>query len=499
MRERHTACILTWVWILLAWTGHATAGAAGAPGAAGPVRLSADVEGALALFDRWLDAHRAYAAIPGISVGIVLGDQLVWQRGYGLANPARRLAANAETLYSICSISKLFTSIAVMQLRDAGALELDDPVAQHLEWFAIEPDGPVSGPVTIRGLLTHASGLPRESPGRYWSPPDFPFPPRLGLIEALPRQAMLYPAFHRQQYSNLGMVLAGEIVAARAGQPFEAYVRARILEPLDMRGTVAGFPRRLQGTTLAVGHGARDRDGQRPVMPPFDTGALLPAAGLTSNVVDLARFVAWNFRTLDGVPNPVLAAPTLRDMQRVHWTDPDWTTTWGLGFEVRRVDDQTQVGHDGACPGFNTSVALLPAHRLGIIVLTNASGHDPLVIVDNARALLLPALDREPTAADRESARDDARRLGPYTGRYDGQPWSGEVVVVRHGAELRVAWLPTDDVAQGALRLRHVADDRFRPVRDDDGLPGEDWTFERDADGNIVALRTHALRLPRMP
>lgn len=491
--------------LLIALTGQPMiAAAADAARPARPERTApanAELDGALALLDRWIDAWRAYEAIPGMSVGIVHDQELIWQRGYGLANPARKLAANAETLYSICSISKVFTSIGVMQLRDAGALDLDDTVAEHLDWFRIRQARKDSGPLTVRSLLTHSSGLPRESLGPYWSPPDFPFPDRESLVAAIEEQSTLYPADTYFQYSNLGIVLAGEIIAARSGIDYADYVQQKILEPLELDETRPEYPKRQRGLVMAVGYGARTRDGERPAMPAFEAAAITPAIGLTSNVVDLARFAAWNFRTLDGrrdgKRNAVLAPASLRDMQRVQWTDPDWKTTWGFGFEVRKSGEDTLVGHDGSCPGFNTAFAMFPKHRLAAIVLTNASGIDPQVVVANIQRLVVPALAAKPAPVAATQPRSPLK-LGPYTGRYDAQPWSGEVAVVQHGDELRAAWLPSQDVTQGLVRLRHLEDDTFYRVRDDGETRGETWTFVRNEAGEVAALTTHALRLPKL-
>ncbi|MFM8354231.1 MAG: serine hydrolase, partial [Gammaproteobacteria bacterium] len=385
----------------------------------------------------------------------------------------------------------------------AGTLDLDDPVAEHLPAFPIRQSARDCGPLTIRALLTHSAGLPRESLGAYWSPPDFSFPPREDLLQALARPRTLYAPDTRFQYSNLGIALAGEIVATHAGVDYRTYLEERILTPLEMAETRLEFPKRPRGSVMAVGFGARDRAGNRPEMPPFDTAGIAAAAGLTSNVVDLARFAAWNFRTLDGQANAVLAPAELRDMQRVHWVDPDWNTTWGLAYEVRRAGDDTLVGHEGSCPGFNSAFALFPNHRLGVIVLTNASGIHPGVVVDNVQRLVVPTLAAAangasvpPTPAD--GAAGSPLKLGPYTGRYDAQPWAGEVVVVKSGSELRVAWLPTDDVSAGLVRLRHLKDDVFFTVRDDVEIREDRWTFVRDKEGRVVALTNHALRLPRV-
>jgi CubicO group peptidase (beta-lactamase class C family) len=128
------------------------------------------VTSALELARTWLEAQRAYDQIPGVSAAIVVDQQELWSGGFGQADLASGRAASADTIYSICSISKLFTSVAVMRQRDAGKLRLDDPVSVHLPWFALKrTEG--EGAVTIEGLLTHASGLPRESDYPYWSRP----------------------------------------------------------------------------------------------------------------------------------------------------------------------------------------------------------------------------------------------------------------------------------------------------------------------------------------
>src|SRR5262249_1331270 len=149
---------------------------------------------ALNLLKVWLDAQRAYGQIPAISAGVVYDQQLVWSDGFGYADLVRKTPATPNTIYSICSISKLFTSIAVMQLRDGGKLRLDDPVERHLSWFKIKRSDPRAPEITIEGLLTHSSGPPREADFPYWTGPDFVFPSHDQIIQRLSNQETLYPA-----------------------------------------------------------------------------------------------------------------------------------------------------------------------------------------------------------------------------------------------------------------------------------------------------------------
>jgi len=135
-----------------------------------------DFSEAIRLIDTWLEAQRDYDRLPGLSAAIVTDQEILWSKGYGMADIEKEVPSSADTIYSICSISKLFTSVAIMRLRDAGKLRLDDLVAEHLSWFNLQQQYPDTGPITIRSLLTHSSGIPRESDYPYWNGPDFPFP-----------------------------------------------------------------------------------------------------------------------------------------------------------------------------------------------------------------------------------------------------------------------------------------------------------------------------------
>lgn len=483
---------MLWLTVLVCLAGNVPAeGAEEKEAAAGEIARHPQVRGALALLDRWIEAHQIYERIPGMSVGVVLDQDLLWQKGYGFANVERGLPADADTLYSICSISKLFTSIALMQQRDAGMLQLDDPVADHLDFFDIEQAFEDSGAITIRSLLTHSSGLPRESLPGYWNP-DYPFPSREAMIEALADQQTLYPAGRYFQYSNLALTLVGEIAAAAAGEPYASMVQGGILEPLGMQDTRTFLPRELHGTAMAVGYGALKREGTRRAEPPFDTAGITPAAGFTSNVRDLAAFAAWQFRLLENGGEEVLRASTLREMQRVHWVDPDWKTTWGLGFAVRKVEEETMVSHGGGCPGYTTAFTMMPKHRLGVIVLTNASGNSPGPVVQNAYKLLGPALEK---AKDGPPA--DVPDLSEYAGLYHNPPWSSEVAIVAQGEKLLVADLPSRDVTEDLGKLERDDGDVFHRVREDGDDPGESWTFQRAADGAISGVTVHGVTMTR--
>ena len=450
------------------------------------LRNDPGAESALQLAAMWLDAGRAYRQVPGLSAALVHDQDVVWSGGFGYADSERQIEATEKTIYSICSISKLFTSIGVMQLRDQGLIDLGDFPNQHLPWFDIEQTYPDGAPVTIRGMLTHSSGLPRESDFPYWSEPDFEFPSREQVMESVGRQRTLYPGDTYFQYSNLGLTLAGMIVGEVSDQMYDTYVAQNILEPLNLSDTRPELPRALWGERLAIGHGALNRDGQRKKLPFFQARGIAPAAGFSSTVEDMAAFASWQFRLLESGGEEVLRAATLREMHRVHWLDPDWETAWGLGFSVSRRGNNTFVGHGGSCPGYRTHLRLETSEKIATVVMANASGVNVDEYTARVFEIIQPAIARAVESnGDRESL---DLSLDAYTGTYSGQPWGGETAVLHWNGSLAMLSLPSNNPLEALQELRQTDGPLFRRVRKDGEL-GEEIEFEVGTDGEVTAFR----------
>lgn len=451
-----------------------------------------EVSGAIAAIDAYVEGVQTYDKVPGISAGIVYDQDLLWQSSYGYSNLKTKRLADADTLYSICSISKLFTAIGVMQLRDAGELTLRDPVGDHLDWFNIEQLHEDGGPATIESLLSHSSGLPRESDYPYWIGPDFPFPTRAQVIDRISAQETLYPAQTYFQYSNLALTLAGEIVQERSGQEYTTYVNQHILQPLGLADTRTYYPGDLRGEQMAIGYTGMHREGERNPVKPFFTRGITAAAGFASSVNDLAKFASWQFQLLDGGDENVLKANTLREMHRVHWVDPDWETTWGIGFNVARADDVTVVSHGGGCPGYITQFALVPKHKIGVIVLTNAGDGPAGRLTRNIFKTIGPALQ------DAESPPEDAMPdFSVYEGNYESRPWGGEVAVRQWGDQLVIIDIPHDDLAEAMIKLEHDGHHTFTRLTDS-GDRREPWVFEIGSDGRTERISRHSGYLSRI-
>lgn len=455
-----------------------------------PVTQHPRVQEALNLLETWVEAQRAYEAIPGISMAVVYDQEMLWSKGFGYANREREMPTTPQTIYSICSISKLFTSVGVMQLRDAGKLRLDDPVSQHLEWFNIRDKFPDAPPITVEGLLTHSSGLPRESDYPYWTPPDFPFPTRDQLIERVSQQEELYPAFEYFQYSNLGLSLAGEIIAAASGESYGDYVQSSILDPLDMSATSPEIPVAEHGRRMAQGYSARQRDGSRPAVNVFEARGIAPAAGYASTVEDLGKFASWQFRVLHHGADELLSRNTLREMYRVHWLDPDWETKWGLGFSTWRADDKTYVGHGGSCPGYRSQLAIEPKGKVATIFMANASGVNSGLFARRAQEIVGPAIAEAVDTSAQHSEPADAE-LDIYTGTYSAAPWGGEMAVLVWEGNLAILSLPTEDPLESMIELEKTGEHTFRRVRSDETL-GEEIRFDIGPDGRALRMWRHS-------
>jgi CubicO group peptidase (beta-lactamase class C family) len=445
----------------------------------------------LALIENWLAGQRAYDRVPALSAAIVHDQELLWSGASGYADIERKEPAATDTIYGICSISKLFTGIAVMQLRDEGKVHLDDPVSDLLPWFDLEQAHAGSPEITLEGMLTHSAGLPRESEWPYWTGPDFPFPTRSEIREKLGSQSTLYPASRYFQYSNLGLTLVGEVVEHISGQPYRAYIREHILTPLGLNDTDTGFPTDTREPRIATGYSFPDRDGVLKAMPRYDARGIAPAAGFASTALDLAKFASWQFRVRAGGGDQVLSGNTLKEMQRVHWMDWDWGTSWGLAFGIYRKGERTLTGHGGSCPGFNTRIYIDPDSLYGVAVMANRNNVD----VDGYAGTMLDILDAEGTLD--ETTESTLPNLADYVGSYDAHPWSGEDIVVQWEDGLAIVYLPTRDPLDDLVRLQHVEGDRFRTVRSDE-QPGHEVIFTRDGAGRVSHLTYHSNPQPKM-
>jgi CubicO group peptidase (beta-lactamase class C family) len=202
------------------------AGALCAADAPAPLAQRPEVAAALEVFDVWADWTAKNREQPAVSIGIVYDQDLIWAKGYGYANLAKKIPATPATAYRIASISKTFTAHALLQLRDAGKLQLDDPITKWIPELKLSKIDPQSPAITIRHILTHTSGIPREVDGTYWN--DMNFPSREAMTPVLARMGVVWEPDKEWKYSNVALGLAGYIVEAASGEPYAEYMARHV-------------------------------------------------------------------------------------------------------------------------------------------------------------------------------------------------------------------------------------------------------------------------------
>jgi len=317
--------------------------------------------------------ERQAERLPSLAAAVVRADETIWSGAVGLADIEARIEATADTQYRVGSITKTFTAVSVMQLRDAGKLDLDDRLEQHLP-------GVANGSPTIRRMLSHLSGLQREA-GEMFVTGEVPTIEQ--ILDAMGGYEQVLPASRAHHYSNLAYGLLGEVVARLSGLPYTDYVDGRILEPLGLARTTW-----VEQEPRAVAYLVDEFAGTAGREPHTDMGGVASMGQLWSTVGDLCR---WGAFLAEG-DGAVLTAATLDEMwaPQSMMNPDDWTVGWGLGLELVSSEGRVFGGHGGAMPGFLAGVYVNRETKTGAAVLTNSGTRAPTrdIALDLARATI---------------------------------------------------------------------------------------------------------------
>jgi CubicO group peptidase (beta-lactamase class C family)/D-alanyl-D-alanine dipeptidase len=395
-----------WSLLVAAWSSLA-AGQAVVPPRSG---LEASAEKIEAFIREEMKVHD----LPAVSIALVEGKQVVWARGFGLARPKEKVPADAETVYRVGSVSKLFTDLAVMQLVERGELDLDAPVTRYLPDFL--PTNPFGAAITLRQLMAHRSGLVRESPvGHYFDPT---MPTLADTVRSLNSTTLVHAPTTRQKYSNAAIATVGRVVEVVKKEPFASYVQRSVIASLGMTSTSFEMTPAL-AKALAIGQ-MWTYDGRTFDAPTFPLGTS-PAGNLYSTVLDLGRFLVALLDEGRGPYGPVVAPSTLHAMWVPQYQPSNATRGFGLGFSLSTLDGHRKVGHGGAVYGFATEVSALPDDGLGVaVVITKDCANTVASRIGDAALRMLLALKKgEPLPSIETTspvATDLARRVD---GRYD--------------------------------------------------------------------------------
>ena len=309
--------------------------------------------------DEYIESKMRLPRIPGLALAIVKDDQIVYLKGYGRADPSGR-PMTPQTPLILGSITKSFTALAVMQLVEAGKVELDAPVQKYIPWFRVA-DANASAQITVRQLLHQTSGLPMLREPQFWTDQDAGALER--TVRFLSRAQLSFPPGRGFEYSNANFETLGVIVQTVSGMSYEDYVRQKIFAPLEMKNSFA-FQDEAQKHGMATGH--RWWYGF-PVAVTFPLNrSELPAGYLISSAEDMAHFLIAELNGGRYRNSSVLSSEGIASTQ----TGPS-PKAYAMGWEQTELDGRRLINHEGGTANFQTSVFFDPEERVGVFVGAN--------------------------------------------------------------------------------------------------------------------------------
>ncbi|MGE0441348.1 MAG: serine hydrolase [Gemmatimonadales bacterium] len=454
--------------------------------------------------------------VPGVSLAIVKDGQVVVTKGYGVRRLGTPEPVDAHTLFGIASNTKVFTATALGLLVEEGRIEWDAPVIRYLPSFRLS-DPYVTAQLTVRDLLVHRSGLGLGAGDLLWWPPStYDRKEIVRRLQYLPLATSFRSAY---AYDNVLYSVAGEVIEAVSGQSWETFVEQRILRKIGMTESSVRHSGSANGGNVASPH-APVEGAVRPVEP-FGGDNVNPAGGINSNAVEMAKWVIVQLdsgRTVDG--SRLFRSGLTRQIQSIVTPIPFGNPPpelaplkhsfqgYGLGEGILDYRGTKLVTHTGGLPGFVSRVAMLPEHRLGVVVLTNqeaTAAFDAIVnrVFDHylkapafdwlagyqavtARAAEQVAAIERKAATDRNAASRPSLPLERYAGNYEDR-WYGDIGIGLEGGRLVIRFSHSPDLVGD---LEHWQYDSFlvkwrnRELRADAYL-----TFALGPDGSVERAR----------
>lgn len=410
---------------------------------------------ALASFGPWIDSTLAAWHAPGLSIGITVDGETVYLAGHGLRDRERKLPVTPQTLFAIGSSSKAFTTFAMGALVDKGTMQWDTPVRAYLPWFRMADDVATLR-LTPRDLVTHRSGLPRHD--LVWYNNNSSTREELvRRIAHLPLNKDLRTTF---QYNNLMFLTAGYLVGVLTNSTWEAGLQQLVLDPLGMTRTNFSVKQSQRDANHALPYRT---NGDTITRIPFrDISLVGPAGSINSSAEEMLRWLNLHLAGGRRGDTQVIQSNTLRDMYRPYTpisglgNDPELgPQSYALGWFVDTYRGQYRVQHGGNIDGFTAAVQMLPAKKIGIVVLVNQNGSSLGELVSRH------AMDR---------------LLGGET-----RDWSGESILRRNASMLAARSAPAlASVARVAGTRPMHALPQYVGAYADSGYGTLDITIERD-------------------
>jgi CubicO group peptidase (beta-lactamase class C family) len=386
--------------------------------------------------DAYLEKARQDWSIPGLAVGVIHGDD-TFAKGYGVRELGKPERVDENTIFDAASLTKSFTATLAAMLVDEGKMNWDDPIRRYLPDLAL-PDPYLAENATLRDFLSHRTGL--EPANTLWTLTAIP------RSEVLRRVRCLQPAapFRADMvYSNVGYTVAGEAIAAAAGKSFEDLLRERLIVPLGLRSTTWSYEQAAQIPNRATSHALID-GVQQPIRRETQRSSTAPAGAVQSSAADLARWLRFHLsggvldgkrlvseKSLEETHSPQVIIPTTPELRAGRLVK--FFAAYGLGWQVMDYRGHAMLWHSGNGNGQIALMALLPAERLGVVVLVNTWAaplvHGALVnrildayLGEKPRDWSAEGLARVPAMRERENKERQDLRAGAHPGSEPPHP-----------------------------------------------------------------------------
>lgn len=429
-----------------------------------------------------IESIRETNGIPGVAAAIVKDGEIIAVGGFGYRNRDANLPMTVHTVSPLCSLSKSFTCVAIMQLVDSGKLWLDEPVASYLPNFRVA-DTETSRKITTRTLLCHKSGMGNTGHrARMWYEEPIPYKDRADLVAHLAEVRLKTPPNASYSYSNEGYVTLGVIIETISGTPLEDYFQTHIFDKVDMKRTYSHFSQWRSVADRSHGYAKKEENYEETQLL-ADYSISLSTGGICSTAYDFANYL---IATMDYANSPLMSSGSLDAMHTVSMPYGDTGWGYGFGWEITWNAGRKIVSHSGGLPGIATRALMVPAEQLGVVVLSNLSGLGARQIADQLASSILGTPLLRPTFEDPlpfntryplPSADTLAQYVGTYTWVYRQN--HEEQITVEMGVDKLIVRYSEEE----AMSFIDIGPDIFMSHH-----WGTTIHFLRDAEGNVNNL-----------
>lgn len=456
-------------------------------------------------FDFWVESARKDWKIPGMGIGIVKDGEVVYAKGFGEKQLGSNSPVDANTIFSIASVSKNITAAALGILVDEGKINWDDKIKKHIPWFELK-DPWVSSEITVRDALTHRVGLGRILGNR------------LQFMTASPRDTVLYYMRHMDLerpfrsefvYNNVMYSLAGQLIEHIEGQTWDTFLRTRIFEPLEMNSATTSITQLSNDDNQAYPH--QEIDGKIVPIQRRNWDNAGPAGGVNASINDLNKWMLMQLNNPGTYKGKTIVSS--EQMNEIHTPQMVIRTgnalssqrSYGLGWNIFDYKGKRILTHGGATDGFNTAMYLIPELELGIVVVGNTFNSLGNAVAYQVMDAYMGTNDidwnerylkayknvykkaseaREKIHQNRKENTKTSVGLDALLGTYHS-PGYGKVEVKMNGQDLELHFWNTADLT---AKLEHWHYDTFRAIWRNPAQREEFMQFHLNKTGTVEAL-----------